>query len=97
MSGGYTEFGKPVRLDINGLGSLVNGRDIVLKIIGLIDSMSVSLNASDSDTYMGICHSVFRDAAYSAVLEFIRECLERIPGVTVSIVGGFISPKDEDR
>ena len=39
------EFGKPVRLDTNGLGSLINGRDIVPEMEGVIDSVSISLTA----------------------------------------------------
>ena len=30
------------------------------------------------------------------MLEFIRECRERISGVTVSVVGGSISQESED-
>ncbi len=85
----HEEFGKPVRLDTNGLGNLVNGRDIIPEMVGLIDFVSVSLNAPDSDTYMGICHPIFGDAAYPVVLEFIRECRERI---RASLCQSLVSP-----
>ena len=32
----HDEFGKPVRLDTNGLGNLINGRDIVPEMVGLV-------------------------------------------------------------
>lgn len=91
-----SEFGKPVRLDTNGLGSLINGRDIVPELAEVIDSVSVSLNAPDSETYQEVCLPTFGDDAYPAILEFIRECRERISGVTVSVVGGSISPEAEE-
>ncbi len=90
------EFGKPVRLDTNGLGNLINGRDIVPEMVGLIDSVSVSLNAPDSETYVEICRPSFGDASYPAILEFIGECRELLQGVTVSVVGGTISQEAED-
>ena len=91
------EFGKSVRLDTNGLGNLINGRDIIPEMAGVIDSVSISLNASDSGEYMEVSRPSFGEAAYPAVLEFIKECREMISGVTVSVVGGSISPESEKR
>ena len=91
-----SEFGKPVRLDTNGLGNLINGRDIVPEMAGVIDSVSISLNAPSSEEYEDLCHPSYGDEAYPAILSFIRECRERISGVTVSVVGGSISPESEE-
>ncbi len=38
--------GKPVRVNTNGLGNLANGRDITPEAKGLVDTFSISLNAS---------------------------------------------------
>ena len=43
---------KRVRLDTNGLGSLINGRDIVPEMKGLVDSVSISLNAKNAAEYL---------------------------------------------
>ena len=75
---------------------LINGRDIVPEMEGVIDSVSISLNAPNSDEYQEVSRPSFGEAAYPAVLEFIRECRERISGVTVSVVGGSISQESED-
>ena len=64
---------------------------------GVIDSVSISLNASDSDEYQEVSRPSFGKDAYPAILEFIRECRERIPGVTVSVVGGSIPSESEER
>lgn len=90
------EFGKPVRLDTNGLGNLINGRDIVPEMEGLIDSVSISLNAPNEEEYLEVTKSRFGPGSHEAVLDFIKECRQRINGVTVSVVGGSISPESEE-
>lgn len=89
------DLGKDVRLDTNGLGCLINGRDIVPEMVGLIDSVSVSLNAPCSEEYMDVSRPSFGERAYPAVLEFIRSCREAIGDVTVSVVGGTIPDASE--
>ena len=63
---------------------------------GVIDSVSISLNAPNSEEYQEVSRPSFGAEAYPAILEFIRECRERISGVTVSVVGGSISQESED-
>ena len=43
--------GKPVRVNTNGLGNLANGRDITPEAKGLVDTFSISLNASTPEAY----------------------------------------------
>lgn len=62
-----------LRLNTNGQGYLLNkGRHIVddLKAAG-IDKISVSLNASDEETYKEACKPSLANA-YPAILDFIR-------------------------
>ena len=87
---------KRVRLDTNGLGSLINGRDIVPELSEVLDSISISLNAKDAEEYLEVTRSTFGIDSYSAVLDFIRESRQMIDGVTVSIVGGYIPQASED-
>ncbi len=81
------EKGKKVRLDTDGLGNLIHGRDILPELKGLIDAVSVSLNAPDAETYARICPSRFKEKAYPYVKEFIKEAKDYIPDVTASVVG----------
>lgn len=93
-----SELGKTIRLDTNGLGNLVNGRDIVPDIAGTIDSVSISLNAPDAETYKKITRCRFdAEEAYASLNNFITECKERIGAVTLSIVGGYLSEEDEEK
>jgi len=64
--GGY------VRLNTNGLSALITGTDITKEMPGLIDEVSVSLNAPDGKLYNEICRSEFGDRAWPAVLDFIK-------------------------
>jgi TatD DNase family protein len=80
------EMGGRVRLNTNGHGNLINKRNILPELNGLIDSVSVSLNAEDSEKYNKICHPVFKNGTYEAVKEFIREARKYIPEVVATIV-----------
>jgi TatD DNase family protein len=74
-----------VRIDTNGHGNLIHGRNILPELQGIVDNMSISLNAQDRETYNSICQPSF-DNAYEGVLSFIREALKSIPRVQVTVV-----------
>ena len=40
-------YDKPIRINTNGLGNLINGRDITPDFKGMIDVVSISLNTPD--------------------------------------------------
>jgi len=50
------EQGGKVRINTNGHGNLIHGRRILKEMKGLIDSISISLNAQDKETYNKICN-----------------------------------------
>jgi TatD family-associated radical SAM protein len=62
----------------------------------VLDSISISLNAPNAEEYVRVTECRFGEDGFRSLLEFIRECRERIPGVTVSVVGGYISQESED-
>lgn len=74
-----------VRINTNGHGNHMHRRDIIPELEGLVDTMSVSLDAHDEETYDRICKPAFRHA-FPEVLSFIRKARERIPEVVVTIV-----------
>ncbi len=78
---------KTVRLDTDGLGNLVYGRDITKELSQYIDAVSVSLNAPDARTYIKLCNNKYGEASYGAVLEFIRLAKTRFHDVTATMVG----------
>jgi TatD DNase family protein len=79
------ERGGRVRLNTNGHGSLIHGRDITAELEGLVDAVSVSLDAPDAETYERVCRPE-RPGAFEAVVGFIRSARAHIPDVQVTVV-----------
>ncbi len=78
--------GVRVRINTDGLANLVYERDVTAELKGLVDSISVSLNAPDSEAYEKNCKSKFGKDAYRAVKEFIITAKAHIPDVTATVV-----------
>ncbi len=74
-----------LRVNTDGLASLVHGRDVVAELAGTVDAVSVSLNAPDAATYDRLCRPGV-DGAYDAVVAFLRAAAGRIPEVTATVV-----------
>ncbi len=68
--------GYKTRLNTNGLGDLINKRDIVGELKGKIDTVSVSLNSYSAKTYDDICHSVYGLNAFDALINFSTQCVK---------------------
>jgi TatD DNase family protein len=77
--------GGRVRVNTNGHGNMIHRRNILPELEGLVDSISISLNAHDDETYRKICRPRVKDA-FKGVMEFIREATRYIPEVTVTVV-----------
>jgi len=63
-----------IRLNTNGHGYALNpGRDVVEELMAAgVDKVSVSLNASDEETYNEVCKPTYAEA-FKAVLEFVEK------------------------
>lgn len=79
-------YGVPIRINTNGLAEAVLGRPILPQLEGLVDVISISLNAADAAMYERLCHSDLGLEAYPALLRFIRDSKSYIPRVVVSVV-----------
>ena len=77
--------GKPVRLDTNGHANAIHKRNIVPELRGLVDTVSISLNATDAQKYDAICLPCIENA-YQAMLDFTKCCVGAIPKVILSVV-----------
>ncbi len=75
-----------IRINTDGQANLVHGRNILPELAGLVDSVSVSLNAPDAETYGRLCNTPFGGAGFAAVCDFIREAKGYIPQVVASAV-----------
>jgi len=75
-----------LRVDTNGTANIFWGRNILPELKGLIDYISVSLNAESAEVYNKICHPMFGEKAYNAIIDFIKEAKKYIPEVEATIV-----------
>jgi TatD DNase family protein len=82
------DAGGRVRLNTNGHGNVINKRNILPELAGLIDEVSVSLNTDSSEAYDEICRPLpmFRGIIYDKIKDFIDEAKKYIPDVQVTIV-----------
>ena len=79
--------GLPIRVNTNGLADLIAGRPSAVRFAGVVDAVSISLNAPTAEEYVEICHPKFGLAAYAALLRFGAEVKAYVPSVTFTVVG----------
>jgi len=82
------DAGGRVRVNTNGHGNVINKRNILPELQGLVDEISISLNADTSEAYDEICVPLpsYRGRIYGEIKTFIEEAKKYIPDVQVSIV-----------
>lgn len=78
--------GVKVRVNSDGQANLVHGRNILPELEGLVDSISVSLNAADAATYEKLCNTPFGTAGFEGICAFLREAPHYIPDVVATAV-----------
>lgn len=78
--------GYRIRINTDGQANLVYGRNILSELAGIVDCVSVSLNAPDAETYRRICNTPFGLAGFDGVCDFIRDAKAHIPQVVASAV-----------
>jgi TatD DNase family protein len=78
--------GGKVRIDTNGHANLIYKRNILPELSGLVDAVSVSLNAQNAGVYEKLTQPKFGIETYDAVKDFIREAKKHIPDVTATVV-----------
>jgi TatD family-associated radical SAM protein len=89
-------FGKQIRINTNGLGSLVNGKDIAPLLEGLVDTVSISLNTPNAKRYHELVRSRFGDCSFDAMLTFAKECTRYVPKVVMTTVDTTLSAEEEE-
>lgn len=75
-----------VRINSDGLANLVLGRNILPELQGLIDALSISLNAPDADSYLKVCRSDYGHESYQAMKDFILQAKKFVPEVMTTAV-----------
>ena len=76
----------PLRMNTNGLSDLINGRDTAPEFQGLLDAVSISLNAPDKAEYNAVTRPKFGEDSYEAMLKFAGEIKNYVPDVMFTVV-----------
>lgn len=87
----------PIRVNTNGHASMILAEDTAPMFRGLVDCMTITLNAADSDTYMKLCHPRFGEDTFTGVVRFAREAVKYIPKVIITAPRGVLPDSDYDR
>ncbi len=75
-----------IRLNSNGLSDLINGKPTAHLLEGIVDSISISLNAPNAESYQRVTRSKFGADAYPALIKFAEDCKKYIPSVKFTAV-----------
>lgn len=79
------EHGGKVRINTNGQGNLIHGRNILPELKGLVDSFSISLDAENEKQYDRICKPTIK-GAFKGVISFIKEAKKVVPEIKITVV-----------
>lgn len=87
----------PIRINTNGLADLIRGERTAPKLKGLIDTVSVSLNATNKEEYCKVVRPRFGLESYDAMLRFTKDCVGYVPNVVMTVVDVVTSPEEQER
>ncbi len=83
-----------IRINTNGLSDLIHGEDTAPKLKGLIDTVSISLNATNREDYFRLVRPKFGPASYDAMLRYAKNCTQYVPHVVMTVVD-VVTTKEE--
>ena len=87
VAGWIKQHGGKVRVNTDGLANLVNKRNVLPELEGLVDAVSVSLNAQEESVYNRHCQPAL-PGSYQAMLDFIEQAPAWIPHVSATAIDG---------
>lgn len=80
------KFRTPIRINTNGHASMIAGKDTAPMFKGLVDTISISLNASNARHYQELCQCQEGEKGFYEMLDFARKVKEYVPNVVLSVV-----------
>jgi len=79
------ENGGQVRINSNGHGNLIHGKNILPELKGLVDRFSISLDAENEEKYKAVCKPTIENA-FNGMIDFVKEAKKVIPEVKLTVV-----------
>ena len=86
-----------IRINTNGLADLIHGEKTARKLKGLIDTVSISLNATNKEDYLKLVRPKFGIGSYDAMLSFAKDCTEYVPEVVMTVVDVVTSKEEQEK
>ncbi|NLG02311.1 MAG: TIGR04100 family radical SAM protein [Clostridia bacterium] len=90
-------WNKPIRVNTNGLGNLIWGKDITPQFEGIVDTVSISLNTPNADKYHALVRSRFGNESFKALLEFAGNVKKYVPNVVMTTVATTLTKEEEEQ
>lgn len=76
----------PIRLNTNGLSDLIHKKPTASELEGIIDTVSISLNAGTKEEYLKVTRPSFGDESYEAMQKFALDCKKYVKNVVLTVV-----------
>lgn len=90
-----TKTGLPLRINTNGHGSMIAGRDIAPDLAKCVDVVSISLNHPDPKQYQALVRSQFGDESFHGMVSFAESCVKAGLQVIMTTVDTTITHEEE--
>ncbi len=85
-----------IRINTNGLADLIRNEKTAPKLKGLIDTVSISLNATNKEDYFKVVRPKFGIESYDAMLSFTKDCADYVPNVVMTVVDVVTSKEEQE-
>ena len=86
-----------IRINTNGLADLIHGKKTAPMLKGLIDAVSISLNATNAEDYLRVVRPKFGLPSYDAILAFTKDCTAYVPQVMMTVVDVVTTPEEQEK
>lgn len=85
----------PIRVNTNGLSDLIYNCSTAPLFVGKVDTLSISLNATDEEKYLSVTRSKFGIKSFEALKSFARSAVECGLDVVMTVVDIVTTPEEQ--
>lgn len=86
-----------IRINTNGLADLIWEKPTAQLLSGLVDCVSISLNATSAEEYLKVVRPRFGLGSYDAMLKFTKDCTNFVPEVVMTVVDVVTSKQEQEK
>ena len=86
-----------IRINTNGLADLIWKQSTAPKLKGVIDAVSISLNATNKEDYLEVVRPKFGIESFDAMLKFTQDCTKYVPNVMMTVVDVVTTEEEQEK